>query len=127
MAGKQQLGILTPRELAALLNAHGVKASTIAPQIAGGLEGIDVDLDDLLNALTTLPAEERLPSELEQLLRAARDSYLYPGPEAALGSDTSRAVLFWGGAYLVGLPDDKKVAVKKLWELHAQATPGEVN
>lgn len=118
---EQFRGIMTPREVAALLNSRGVGATVTPPQEAGGLEGVDVNLDDLLRVLTTLPAEDRLPPELEGLIRQAKDSYLLSR------HDTSRHVLFWAGAYLVGLAGDRQAAVSKLWELHARASEEAVN
>jgi hypothetical protein len=60
---------------------------------------------------------ERLPSELEALIRAASSDTLPAGSitlESGLCADLNRHVLAWGCAYLLHSPD----ALPRLWTAH---------
>jgi hypothetical protein len=89
------------------------------------LETLKANRDAVLEHLATsgtsarnLPGSlERLPFELEGLLRAASNNSLPGGTvtlESGLCADLNRFVLAWGCCHLIGSPD----ALPRLWTAH---------
>jgi hypothetical protein len=100
----QHRGEMTPQDAVKLLTDEGVRAALIWRE---GMRGLSIDPHSLIDALTALPDDERLPPQLEELLTTAIDN-------------SDQKLLGIGTNYLVGLPGDRRGALRMLWAGYEQ-------
>jgi hypothetical protein len=104
----QHRGELTPQDAVKLLTGEGVRAAIVWRE---GMRGLSIDPHSLIDALTALPDDERLPPQLEELLEVARDNSDRAAWQPLIGI---------AGSYLIGLPGDRRGALSMLWAAYEQ-------
>lgn len=110
----QHRSVPTPQDAVNLLKERGVLAAAVWRE---GARRLSIDPHTLLDALTALPDEERLPPQLEELLETAKNNITRP--QVSRGDRvTWEPLIGIGGAYLIGRSGDRRGALALLWTFH---------